>query len=450
MPASDQNMLYFYDQQIKRYLIQLIRIFSNFRVAENTRDGVKYNRVPARYGDISRMVASIINKNSENTVTAAPVIALTISGLKLSRERTQDPFFSDVKQVIEKKFDTDQQKYLDEPGNKYTVHRYMPVPYTLSINVDIWTTNTDMKLQLLEQICVLFNPSIQLQSNSNALDWSNVFEVELTDLTFSSKSIPVGTDESNDIATLTFDVPIWISPPAKVLRQSIIEQIITDVHSVSDMTTLGYSPKYYDFFGDIPDTFEIITTPGDYRVMVTENTVQLQDPAGNPSSWNSLLLELKKYLTPSSLIKLNTTNDSDNDLDLVVGSVSHNELDDSLLDFVVDPDTLPSNTLGDITKIIDPTMSNPFTGLDPQQTGQRYLITQNLPQTPAWGFLTAHANDIIAYNGSNWVVAFDSQNSLDVQYVTNLYTGNQYKWTGSDWIHSYQGSYNPGYWRLSV
>lgn len=450
MPASDQNMLYFYDQQIKRYLIQLIRIFSNFRVAENTRDGIKYNRVPARYGDISRMVAQIMNRNSENTVTAAPVIALTIAGLKLNRERTQDPFFSDTQQVIERKYDDVEQRYLNQPGNKYTVHRYMPVPYTLSINVDIWTTNTDMKLQLLEQMCVLFNPSIQLQSNSNPLDWSNVFEVELTDLTFSSKSIPVGTDESNDIATLSFDVPIWISPPAKVQRQSIIEQIITDVHAVSDMTTLGYSPKYYDFFGDVPDTFEIITTPGNYRVLVTESSVQLLDPADNPSSWPSLLLELKKYLTASSLIKLNTTNDSDNDLDLVVGTVSLNALDDSLLDLIVDTDTLPSNTLGDVTKIIDPTVSDPFTGLDPQQTGQRYLITKNLPQAPAWGFLSANANDIISYNGSNWVVAFDSVNSAAAQYVTNLYTGNQYKWTGSEWISSYQGEYNPGFWRLSV
>ena len=56
---AGKNLDYWYDEQIKRYLIQIIRVFSHFKVKENTRDGVKYNRVPARYGDISRMVASI-------------------------------------------------------------------------------------------------------------------------------------------------------------------------------------------------------------------------------------------------------------------------------------------------------------------------------------------------------------------------------------------------------
>ena len=72
---------------------------------------------------------------------------------------------------------------------------------------------------------VLFNPSIQLQSNDNPLDWSSVFEVELTDIAWSSRGIPAGVDENLDIATLTFAVPIWISPPAKVKRQTIIQRI---------------------------------------------------------------------------------------------------------------------------------------------------------------------------------------------------------------------------------
>ena len=58
MPGK--NLDYWYDEQIKRYLIQIIRLFSNFQTREYTKDGVKYNRIPARYGDMSRMVASIL------------------------------------------------------------------------------------------------------------------------------------------------------------------------------------------------------------------------------------------------------------------------------------------------------------------------------------------------------------------------------------------------------
>ena len=82
----------------------------------------------------------------------------------------------------------------------------MPVPYNLTIQMDLWSNNTDTKLQVLEQIFILFNPSIQLQSNSNPLDWTSVFEVELTDIAWSNRSVPVGTDDSIDISTLLLHV----------------------------------------------------------------------------------------------------------------------------------------------------------------------------------------------------------------------------------------------------
>ena len=50
------------------------------------------------------------------------------------------------------------------------------------MNIDIWSGNTDQKLQLLEQVLILFNPSIQLQQNQNPLDWTSLYEVELTDI----------------------------------------------------------------------------------------------------------------------------------------------------------------------------------------------------------------------------------------------------------------------------
>ena len=139
----------------------------------------------------------------------------------------------------------------------------MPVPYNMTIQMDLWSNNTDTKLQVLEQIFVLFNPSIQLQSNSNPLDWTSVFEVELADINWSSRAVPAGVDEQLDISTLSFTSPIWISPPAKVKRQAIIQRIINDIHSTPDIGELGYSEDYADFFGPIADLAEVIVTPND-------------------------------------------------------------------------------------------------------------------------------------------------------------------------------------------
>jgi len=445
---AGKNLDFWYDEQIKRYLIQIIRVFSNFQVKEYTKNGVSYNRVPARYGDSSRLVAHLLRNNSENIVNNAPQIAVSIQSIQPARDRTAEPFLVDTQQVAERNFDTNNNSYTSEQGNLYTTQRYMPVPYNMTIQVDIWTTNTDTKLQLLEQIFVIFNPSIQLQSNSNPLDWTSVFEIELTDITWSSRGIPAGVDETLDIATMTFSVPIWISPPAKVKRQTIIQQIVADIHKVNDISVLGYDQAYADFFGNIPQQAEVVVTPGDYKVLVSGATATLIAPNNNAAIWKDII-EMKGELSMTSLLKLNISNDSDSDEFLVVGSVVANPLNNTSLIFNLDVDTLPSNTLADLTKIVDPTASSPGDGLDTEELGQRYLITESISASgyPSWN-VDANENDIIQYDGSNWTVVFNSAAVTSTQYVTNDFTSKQFKWTGSAWISSYEGEYNPGYWRL--
>jgi hypothetical protein len=295
---------------------------------------------------------------------------------------------------------------------------------------------------------VLFNPSIQLQSNDNPLDWSSVFELEMTDITWSSRSIPAGVDESLDIATLTFEVPIWISPPAKVKRQTIIQQIIADVHSTNSVTGLGFSSAYDDFFGPITDTSEVVVTPNDYRVQITGANAFLVDNAGNKAVWRDII-EMAGIMSATSLLKLNTSNDSDSSDFFVIGGVAYNPTDTGALIFNIDRDTLPSNTLPDIDKIIDPRTSSPGSGgLPTAELGQRYLITESIaPGIGTWN-VDANENDIIQYDGAEWNVVFNSTSITNVQYVTNNYTMKQYKWTGNAWISSWEGEYNPGYWRL--
>ena len=446
---AGKNLDYWYDEQIKRYLIQLVRVFSNFKVREYTKNGVSYNRVPCRYGDMSRMVASILRNNSENTLNSAPMITVSIQSIQPARDRTAEPFLVDTRQVAEREFDRNNNTYTSEQGNLYTTQRYMPVPYNLTIQVDIWTTNTDTKLQILEQLFVIFNPSIQLQSNDNPLDWTSVFEVELTDINWSSRSIPAGVDENLDISTLNFMVPIWISPPAKVKRQTIIQQIVADVHKVTNINDLGYSQEYYDFFGSMPIDAEMVITPNDYRVQVTGATAKLVSVSGATSNWADLI-EMKGELTSTSLLKLNTANSiAPEDEVLIVGSVTASPIDPTVLIFNIDQDTLPADTLSPIDKIIDPRTSSPGSGLAPAVLGQRYLITEAISASgyPASG-VDAVDGDIIQYNGSGWQVAFNSTVITTVQYVTNSYTSKQFKWTGAGWISSYEGEYNPGYWRL--
>ena len=445
---AGKNLDYWYDAQVKRYLQQIIRVFSHFQTVENTKNGKHYNRVPARYADMSRMVASILRNNSENVINSAPFIAVSIQSVQPARDRIHEPNLVDTQQVAERKFNTETGEYDSGQGNLYTTQRYMPVPYNLTIQVDLWTTNTDTKLQILEQIWVLFNPTMQLQANDNPLDWTSIFELELTDIQWSSRSIPAGVDESIDIATMTFTAPIWISPPAKVKRQSIIQSIVADIHNVEDITDLGFSSDFQDFFDSLPEDAEVVVTPGDYMLQIDGSNAVLLDRQYNGVKWSSLI-EMQGELTSTSKLKLNLTNDSDNDLDAVIGFVSANPLDDTKLIFNVDQDTLPTSTLTSINKIIDPRNVYPGNVLPAAEAGQRYLITEDLTKTgySNWN-IDANANDIIEYDGTKWSVSFDASNVSDVKYVTNTNTNKQYKWFNESWISSHEGVYNSGFWRL--
>jgi len=465
-------MDYFYDAQLRRYLLQFMRIFSGFQVAEGVRNGTThYNKVPVRYADMQRMVAHILTKGSENMVNSTPFLACNVTSLLVARDRTQDPMLVSKVQVAERQYDTTNETYgsQDFPGNLYSTDRYMPVPYNLTMNLDVWSGNTDQKLQLLEQILILFNPSIQLQQGNNPLDWTSLYEVELTDIQWSNRSVPAGVDETIDVATLTFILPIWLSPPAKVKRQKIINTIITNIYDTGSVGDLGYDEDMYDFFRTLEPEFELHTiSPNNYEVeLVGTEATLYKDNGSAEANWNDLLEVLSPQgsgtananisiddipLTTASTLQLNISNNVDNESSLITGIVSRNSLDPSKLVFNLDVDTLPSTTLTDVTRIVDASKNYPGDGtLDAATTGQRYLLTSEIHGNQ-WG-VTANTNDIIEYNGTGWVVSFNSSTSVNqesIHYVKNLYTNKQYKWENVQWTSTYEGKYNPGFWRLNV
>ncbi len=222
---------FFYDRQIRRYITQFIRLVSNFQVEfGKDRDGVTaLQRVPVIYGDSSRQAMAIIRNNSENSVNAVPAMAVYVAGLDYDRSRIQNPTYVDKMQIRERHYDVETGEYGTTQGDTYTVERLMPVPYKLTLKLDIWTSNTEQKLQILEQLTTLFNPALEIQSTDNYIDWTSITYVLLTGTNWSSRSVPVGTDTSIDIATLTFELPMYISPPALIKSMGVIQKIIASV-----------------------------------------------------------------------------------------------------------------------------------------------------------------------------------------------------------------------------
>jgi hypothetical protein len=459
-----------------------MRIFIGFKWQAG--DGSE-KTVPVLYGNMTRQVASIIKENSENKLPSVPRIACYITGLELDTTRLADPTFISKVNIRERRYtDIDNDglvEYQNVQGGNYTVERLMPTPFKLTMKADIWTSNTDQKLQLVEQIMVLFNPSLEMQTTDNYIDWTSLSVVNHELLNFSSQTIPQGADTEIDICSMTFNMPIYISPPAKVKRLGVVQSIISNVFTESG-DIIGLEDLVYN---QDPGNLTFLTSKHRILMFKANNgqqdnyEVTLVNPAqavldagleketktGDAADWTKFLDIQGGWKANISQMYFKQPSGYD-----LIGTFDIHPLDPSILLVTIDRDTIPPNATIDgatyVDAIIDPYKYNPlgvygtYAGI-PANT--RFLMLEDVNPNNAntdgpdgWKNLNGtdpwiKANSIIKWSGSAWVEIFDPENpSVIPIYVTNARTGIQYKWDGEQWLKSFEGEYAPGYWGFKL
>ena len=260
-------------------------------------------------------------------------------------------------------------------------------------------------------------------------------------------------------------MPIWMSLPAKVKKMGVIHKIVNSI---------------YDGNGDLVSSIgkddlvlgqRLVVTPGrygaillngqaelvDYSIEPTSDTIhtsQILKKSANKPKWRSVLEQYGAVNPGITQLRFIQPNDSE-----VIGTVAYHPTDDQILLITIDTDTIPTNTLTTIDAIIKPSTIDTSTFV--KNTGSRYLILEDIGKstnTDGSDFwksagsvdFIASANDIIEWDGTQWTVSFDSSNISTTQYVTNATTGIQYKWTGSAWLKSFEGEYQPQDWRVVI
>jgi len=476
-------MQFFYDGQIRRYLLQTIRAMSDFVVKYG--DG-SLHQVPVMYGDADRQVANILRQNSENIVNSVPRISIYVASLALDRDRLADQTFVSKVNIRERDTVMDdtpgsptygQLVYTQSQGKNYTVERLMPTPFDLKMKMDIWSSSTEQKLQILEQILVLFNPSLELQTSDNYIDWTSLSVLNLNDINWDSRQVPNGTDTAISIATLTLQTPIWINPPVKVKRLGVITRIVASINNgsaVSDtyIAGLGQDPIGQTLSISQAVSQDLISITG-YKIQVHGNqvlllgahesvapiepTIELPVRQGTPLSWQTLFSRYpNKYIAGSTQLYLTQPNGKQ-----IVGTVAINPLDETMLQVNWNADSLIKNigidsaghvehrdpayspsayrngqsgsagSPGTFDAIINPQSYNPYrpTGKEledqPLIQGLRFLLVDDIGNTingadgaEAWEGtgnqeLIAHANDIIEWTGTQWNVIFNAGQDHD-------------------------------------
>lgn len=206
---------YWYNDQLKRYIIQFLTVFSGLQVSIGKTEGVNEPTlipVTIHYGNHDRVVASLMAENTQNKPIRLPCMTAYMQNIELApdlmhgtgaeRRRSYVPTGGLL------------------PDDVQVVHQRMPVPYRMNCQLGIYASNTDQHFQILEQVLMLFDPQLTIQSSDAPFDWTRLTTVKLTGVSIDQQH-PLGTDRRIIQSTLMFDVPVYLGSPADMRRDFI-------------------------------------------------------------------------------------------------------------------------------------------------------------------------------------------------------------------------------------
>ena len=229
---------YYYDQQLKRYVLQFMAIFTGLQVQIgkwNEKEERLVN-VPIHYGAQDRVVAAIMSDNTQNKPIRLPTMSAYLRNVDLATDRMHGTgverrnTYTPVGGLI--------------PDDVQVIHQRQPVPYNIDIDLAIYASNTDQMFQMLEQILPLFEPQLTIQVSDGLFDPQRITSVHLTRISNDSP-YPIGTDRRIIQQTLSFRMPVHLSIPAEV-RKDFVNKVLIRIAAVDSMST-----DNFEIIGDI-------------------------------------------------------------------------------------------------------------------------------------------------------------------------------------------------------
>lgn len=228
---------YYYQRQLRKYLIQFMAIFSGMQVSvgENDNDSeTNLVRVPIVSGSRDRVVAAIMSSNSPNVPVRLPMMSAHITGLQLATDRMKGQG-TNLAEVTMKRGGV-------FPDDLRTVNKKMPIPYYVQAELSILTSNTHHKYEILEQIMLLFRPDLWFNTSDDPHDWTAINAIRLNDLTL-EENYPAGSEPRILGTTLNFQFLAYMSAPA-VIRDNVIQKIKVRINAVKNSTTIDEFREY--------------------------------------------------------------------------------------------------------------------------------------------------------------------------------------------------------------
>lgn len=224
---------YYYNEQFRKHIIQFMAIFTGLKVSTGKNDFNSASNliaVPIVYGSRDRVVSHIFSEQTQNKLLRLPIMSAQITGIDLATDRLAGQ--SQERKEIKLK------RGGSIPDDLQQHSMIKPVPYEIQMEVALNTSNTDHHFQLLEQILLLFNPSLQIQVSDAYGNQQSVIDVFLRGIAL-DENYPAGTDSRIVSSTIQFSYVMYLSSPVN-LRNEIIKEIQLRVAASNDFASINY------------------------------------------------------------------------------------------------------------------------------------------------------------------------------------------------------------------
>lgn len=223
---------FYYDEQLRKYIVQFAAIFMGMQVMVGKRGDVDAHlvTVPIKFASSDRVVAAIKDENTQNKLLRLPLLACQLTNVTMSPELRKG-----VSQTRRKAYMPTGGTFPDDIS---VVEQRMPVPYKAEMELTIYASNQDQHYQMIEQILSIFDPILQIQLTDEAFDWTKITTVELVGVNF-DENISPGGDRRIIQSTLSFTLPIHMSLPSRV-HHRFIKDIFLRIGAVATDATNSF------------------------------------------------------------------------------------------------------------------------------------------------------------------------------------------------------------------
>jgi len=215
---------YFYNESMRRMTIAFGQLFNKIKVKRKDSEGdiVQSMAVPLAYAPKEKFLVRLDqqpNLNEREMAITLPRMSFEISGITYdpSRKLNRIQKFKTVK--------------AGEDG-KVMTYNYMPVPYNISYNLNVYTATAEAGLQIVEQILPFFQPDYTVTVNAiPSMNIKRDVPIVLNSVNYDDSYSGDFTSRRAVIYTLGFTAKTYLFGPATT--QNVVKEVQTDLHTNS-------------------------------------------------------------------------------------------------------------------------------------------------------------------------------------------------------------------------